>query len=171
MIILVIPQLLVIMLETQVEFEPIEIIPAQPKHLYSITALTRHFFPYTGFTFKTIEERLANKSIFYFVALSRDSTVGFADVEIQQDGNAKILGLAVLKELQGKGIGQRLLDKAIEFAKEKRCPKVFLFVAEDNSVAKTLYEKNGFARKGALQQQLGGKTVLLYEKTLSYQNV
>ena len=144
----------------------VEIIPANKKNLYSITSMTRHFFPYTGFTFKTIEERLANKNIFYFAALSRGTTVGFVDVEIQEDGNAKILGLAVLRELQGKGIGKKLLEKAVEFAREKKCPKLFLLVAEDNGLARKLYGKRGFARKGVLEKQLGGKTVLLFEKTL-----
>jgi len=145
----------------------IQIVPADEKHLYSITTMTRHFFPYTGFTFKTIQDRLQSKSIHYFVALENGSTVGFADVEIQQDGNAKLLGLAVLKELQGKGIGKKLLEHAMNFALEKKCPKLFLFVAEDNALARTLYEKRGFASKGVLEKQLDGKTVLLYEKSLS----
>ncbi|MFH1056781.1 MAG: GNAT family N-acetyltransferase [Candidatus Micrarchaeota archaeon] len=144
----------------------IEIIPAEPKHLYSITAMTKHFFPYTGFTFKTIEERLKSKNVFYFVALLEGHTVGFADVDVQDDGNAKLLGLAVLKELQGKGIGKKLLEKALAFAKEKRCPSVFLFVAEDNEIAKKLYAEFGFVKKGVLEKQLGGKTVLVLEKKL-----
>ena len=160
-----------ITLETQVESESVEVIPAQSNHLYSITTLTRHFFPYTGFTFKTIEERLAKKNIFYFVALRGGSTVGFVDVEIQDDGNAKLLGLAVLKELQGKGIGKKLLEHALVFAKVKNCPKLFLLVAEDNALARALYEKHGFASKGVLEKQLDGKTVLLYEKNLISQNV
>ena len=144
----------------------LEIIPAGRKHLYSITSMTRHFFPYTGFTFKTIEERLKAKNVFYFVALSRGTTVGFVDVEVQADGNAKMLGLAVLKELQGKGLGRRLLEKALEFALEKNCQKMFLLVSEDNAIALKLYQKYGFVRKGVLEKQLGGKTVLLYAKSL-----
>jgi len=41
-----------------------------------------------------------------------------------------------------------------------------LLVAEDNTAAQKLYEEYGFVRKGVLDRQLGGKTVLLYEKTL-----
>ncbi|MEM4255026.1 MAG: GNAT family N-acetyltransferase [Candidatus Norongarragalinales archaeon] len=144
----------------------INIVPAEEKHLYAITQITRHFFPYTGFTFQTIRERIASNKVFYFIALSGGHTVGFADIEIQDDGNAKILGLAVLKELQGKGIGRRLLQHCIEFAKAKNCPKAFLLVAEDNAVAIKLYGEFGFAKKGVLEKQLGGKTVLLYEKNL-----
>jgi len=153
-------------MESQVEDVKLEIVPAQEKHLYSITAMTRFFFPYAGFTFETITERLKQKNIFYFVALSERHTVGFVDIEIQQDGNAKILGLAVLKELQGKGIGKKLLQKALDFAKSKNCPRVFLFVADDNPPALRLYEEFGFQKKGVLEQQLGGKTVLVFEKKL-----
>ncbi len=144
----------------------ISIIPAEEKHLYSITSLTRHFFPYTGFSFETIRQRVESNKVFYFVALSEGHTVGFADVEIQDDGNAKILGLAVLKEIQGKGVGRKLLETALEFAKTKNCPSVFLLVAEENAVAIKLYEEFAFARKGLLEKQIGGKSVLLYEKTL-----
>lgn len=144
----------------------ISIVPADEKHLYSITQMTRHFFPYTGFTFETIRQRLESNKIFYFAALSEGHTVGFADIEVQDDGNAKILGIAVLRELQGKGIGRRLLQHCIDFAKAKNCPKAFLLVAEDNSSAQKLYGEFGFVRKGVLERQLGGKTVLLYEKTL-----
>ena len=77
-----------------------------------------------------------------------------------------MLGLAVLKELQGKGLGRRLLEKALEFALEKNCQKMFLLVSEDNAIALKLYQKYGFVRKGVLEKQLGGKTVLLYAKSL-----
>ena len=144
----------------------VSIIPAEEKHLNSITALTRQFFPYTGFTFETIKQRLVEDNIFYFVALLEGNIVGFTDIEIQDDRNAKILGLAVVKEMQGKGIGRRLLEHCIRFAREKNCPNTFLLVAEDNTAAQKLYEEYGFVRKGVLDRQLGGKTVLLYEKTL-----
>ena len=145
----------------------VSIIPAEEKHLHAIISLTRQFFPYTGFTFETIKQRLADNKVFYFVALLEGNIVGFTDIEIQDDGNAKILGLAVVKEMQGKGIGRRLLEYGISFAKEKSCPNVFLLVAEDNVTAQKLYEEYSFAKKGVLDRQLGGKTVLLYEKTLA----
>ncbi len=144
----------------------LEIVSAGEKHLYSITAMTRHFFPYTGFTFETIRERLKSKRVFYFAALSAGHTVGFSDIEIQDDGNAKLLGLAVLKELQGRGIGKKLLSHSIGFAREKKCPSIFLFVAEDNAIAKKLYEENGFTKKGVLAEKLNDKTVLVYELKL-----
>ncbi len=146
----------------------VSIVPAEEKHLSAITALTQQFFPYTGFTFETIKQRLVEDKIFYFVALLDGNIAGFTDIEIQDDGNAKILGLAVVKEMQGKGIGRRLLEHCIRFAREKNCPNTFLLVAEDNAGAQKLYEEYGFVRKGILERQLGGKTVLLYEKTLGF---
>lgn len=144
----------------------VEIVPTKEQHLYSITAMTRHFFPYTGFTFEAIRERLKSNKVFYFTALSGGHTVGFADVEIQDDGNAKLLGLAVLKELQGQGIGRKLLEKAIDFACGRKCPNLFLFVAEDNAIALKLYGEFGFASRGVLEKQINGKTVLVLEKKL-----
>ena len=144
----------------------VEIVPATAKNLYSITAMTKAFFPYTRFTFETILQRMESKNISYFAAVKEGHTVGFVDIEVQDDGNAKILGLAVLKELQGKGIGKKLLQKALDFARGKNCPNVFLFVADDNSVAQKLYGEFGFQKHGVLEKKLGGKTVLIYDKRL-----
>ncbi len=52
----------------------------------------------------------------------------------------------VLKEFYGKGIGQFLLDKAIEIARQKQVSDVWLGVWEDNYRAIRFYEKNGFER-------------------------
>ncbi|MFH0922434.1 MAG: N-acetyltransferase [Candidatus Micrarchaeota archaeon] len=144
----------------------IEIREATQRELYSITAMTRDFFPYTGFTFDTIVERMQNPDIQYFVALADGHSVGFVDVEMQTDGSAKILGLAVLKEWRNKGIGKLLLEKALEVAMENKAKSVVMLVAEDNDIAQKLYEQSGFKKTGVLNRKLWGKTVLLYSRKL-----
>jgi len=146
--------------------QKIELRPASQRELYSITAMTREFFPYTGFTFGTIVERMRNPDIQYFVALADGHTVGFVDLEMQANGDAKILGLAVLKEWQEKGIGKMLLEKAVDAAKENGAKNVVMLVAEDNATAQGLYGKFGFKKTGVLDRKLWDKTVLLYSKKL-----
>lgn len=141
------------------------VIRATRKPLYSITAMTRHFFPYTGFTFSTIIERMADKSILYFAAEENGHTVGFADVEFHGK-QAKILGLAVLQEFRGMEVGTALLKKCLAAAKRRGCSRAVMFVAEDNDAAHSLYSKFGFKKSGVLHRKLWDKKVLVYGRDL-----
>lgn len=59
--------------------------------------------------------------------------------------------LAVLPELQGRGIGRALLASAAERARARGCVRLTLEVLEDNHRARRLYESFGFA-----DYELGG---------------
>lgn len=58
------------------------------------------------------------------------------------------LGLTVVKEMWNKGIGSRILEKLIEYAKEAGIEILNLEVRSDNLPAIHLYEKYGFQRIG-----------------------
>ena len=53
--------------------------------------------------------------------------------------------LAVLPEFRGKGVGRQLLQAVERKARELGCCKLTLEVQEDNSPARRLYERFGFA--------------------------
>jgi|GEM_PF-970483 len=55
--------------------------------------------------------------------------------------------VAVDEKKRGKGLGTKLIQKAIEIAKEKGCTKAVLDVDSDNGAARALYEKLGFRIK------------------------
>ncbi len=46
--------------------------------------------------------------------------------------------------LRGRGIGNRLIKEALNFCRNKRYKRVYLWTFEGLSAAKHLYEKNGF---------------------------
>lgn len=154
-----------------------EIRKATAKNLYSITVLTRKFFPYIDMNIDTIFDRM-KQGVVYFVALWNGHTIGFVDVEfvgaLDAEGRkaragvrqAKILGLCVLEEFQGKGIGKRLLSTALNEAKKKGAKESVMLVAGDNVKAQNLYSSLGFARKGVLHRKLWGKQIVLMVKTL-----
>lgn len=141
----------------------VNILKATQKQLYPITVLTRRFFPYTKFTLEKILERLASKNISYFVALHDGHTIGFVDIEFIGD-EAKVLGLAVLEEFRNKGVGTRLLKKAISFTEEKNAKAINLFVSTDNTLALSLYKKHGFLVRGVLDRRIGDKEILVARK-------
>ncbi|MFH1750195.1 MAG: GNAT family N-acetyltransferase [Candidatus Micrarchaeota archaeon] len=140
------------------------------KELYTITVLTRKFFPHTGFNMEMIGKRLKNRSIHYLVALHMGYTAGFIDFK-ENAKSIKIMGLAVIPEMQGRGIGRELIREALKFAKLKRKEIVYLLVASNNSVALKMYEKFGFKLKGKLARKIWGQEVLLLYKDLKKKKV
>jgi len=61
---------------------------------------------------------------------------------------AEIANLAVSDGVRRAGIGARLLDHALEIAKERRSQVVFLEVRESNAAARHLYASRGFEVAG-----------------------
>jgi ribosomal-protein-alanine N-acetyltransferase len=57
---------------------------------------------------------------------------------------AEIANLAVIPWARGRGVGRKLLDKALAAARERGAEKVFLEVRESNVVAQRLYRAAGF---------------------------
>lgn len=75
------------------------------------------------------------------------SVVGFALVRVAAD-ECELLSLAVAPEQRGNGVGAMLLEGAIGEAAALGAVKLFLEVAEDNPVARGLYEGYGFVPVG-----------------------
>lgn len=149
----------------KLEDKELEIRPATRKELYSITVMTKKFFPYTGFSMDAILKRLQDPRIHYLVALYKGHTVGFVDFKENRQ-SVKLMGLAVLEEFRGNGIGEKLLEKAVAFARGKKKEEMILLVSESNPAALKLYAKHGFAKRGRLGKKLWGQEVLLYSKRL-----
>ena len=78
-----------------------------------------------------------------FVYELDDVVVGYVDVWITFE-KAQVANIGVRKAYQGRGIGQELLDKAIEIANSKNCENISLEVRVGNEKAINLYEKNDF---------------------------
>lgn len=59
-----------------------------------------------------------------------------------------VLGLAVLAEFRGRGIGTALLRATLERARAVGLTRIELSVRENNQRVVPLYERFGFAREG-----------------------
>ncbi len=64
-----------------------------------------------------------------------------------------INGLAVDPEHQGAGVGRRLIEAAVERAREQGARKVSLRVLGGNHTARRLYERCGFVVEGVLRAE------------------
>ena len=98
---------------------------------------------------------------------SDEKVIFFADVQGDLAGRIKVIAwwnqfayiddLIVNPEFRGQGIGRTLMDRAIEWAKEKRFPGIMLETQDDNVVACKFYESCGFV--------LGGFDGYVYKNT------
>lgn len=80
--------------------------------------------------------------------LSRQwSVAGFALLRVAAD-ESELLSLAVAPEQRGVGVGKLLLEGAFEQARNAGASKLFLEVAEDNTVARRLYQTHGLVPVG-----------------------
>ena len=77
-----------------------------------------------------------------FVYREDDKIIGYLDIAYSLDF-LELYNIAVKKELQGKGYGQKMLDFLFEEAKRVNAKKIFLEVRSGNK-AYDLYLKNGF---------------------------
>jgi len=69
-----------------------------------------------------------------------------AQTELQDANALEIERIYVIKQYQGQGIGQFLLNKAINIARQRGKKYVFLGVWEQNRSAITFYKKNKFVQ-------------------------
>lgn len=69
---------------------------------------------------------------------------GAAQTENIDPTAMEIERIYVLKEFQGKKVGQALFQKALDVAAETSCSQIWLGVWEKNHKALNFYQKNGF---------------------------
>jgi ribosomal protein S18 acetylase RimI-like enzyme len=59
-----------------------------------------------------------------------------------------VLGMGLLPEYRGRGLGRRLMERALEASRVFGLSRIELSVREDNARAAALYAKLGFAVEG-----------------------
>jgi putative acetyltransferase len=87
------------------------------------------------------------------VAVAGGEIVGTAGLHLAGIGlrrsHVRTLGLAVLPEWQGRGVGRKLLATAIDWADNwAQVLRIELYVHADNDRARALYESLGFVQEG-----------------------
>ena len=118
----------------------------------------------SAFSKSNLTNELENKeSNFYFVYLM-DVVVGYfkinwgnAQTDLKDNDALEIERIYVLKEFQRKHLGQKMLAKIIEIAKNKKAKYIWLGVWEKNIKAIRFYEKNGFVKFGEHDFMLGNE--------------
>lgn len=103
------------------------------------------------FSITKLTTELNDKNAEFYFATHEDKVIGYlklnfgqSQTELQDEKAIEIERIYVLKDYQGKSVGQILYDKAIQIARKKCAEYVWLGVWEENSRAINFYKKNGF---------------------------
>lgn len=134
--------------------------------LVSIEAATQ-ISPWSEEVFKRCQE----VGSIGWVAEQSGQVIGFIIVMFQAP-DAHILNLCVHPDYQHQGIGQQLLEKALNTAKEQGIGVAYLEVRISNRKAINLYKKMGFSQVGERkdyytdQTQTGHENALVFAKDL-----
>ncbi len=128
----------------------LDTVAREKKYLAQIEALPLHRIE--GF----VQDSVANDSV-QFVALDGERVIGWADIfpawasAVSHRGS---LGMGVLPEYRGQGIGRQLLEASIAKAWKKGITRIELEVRADNEHAIKLYEKVGFVHEARKHQAM-----------------
>ena len=101
---------------------------------------------------RSLRQRIGSNVV--LVALYDGRIVGFADFRPLPDGWAELAAIYVLPEMQGRGIGGRLL--AVGIARFPGETRFVLRVQRDNAAARRFYEARGFRPSGGFTEELFG---------------
>jgi ribosomal protein S18 acetylase RimI-like enzyme len=103
---------------------------------------------------KILEEIKNQDSIFYFLYYD-DVLAGYfkineydAQTDFKNDDSLELERIYVIKEFQGLGLGNHLMEKVKNIASEKGKKNLWLGVWEKNKNAIKFYEKSGFIKTG-----------------------
>jgi RimJ/RimL family protein N-acetyltransferase len=106
-------------------------------------------------------ERLANRA--QFAAVLDGEIVGTAAGIDSDQTTAALISMWVAPPARGKGVGQRLVDAVLDWARQAGYGSVCLWVTDGNLAAERLYLRCGFTRTGAVQQVHPGEARVEYE--------
>ena len=96
-----------------------------------------------------IVERIDNYQIIGTVAIRKleqlvSTTTTIDDDDIDNAAAAELKRMFLLKPYRGLGIGQQMLDTALNFAKKSGYSKILLYSSKALTISRILYLKNGF---------------------------
>jgi [ribosomal protein S18]-alanine N-acetyltransferase len=124
-----------------------------------------HVVPWTEETFKTCFQA----GYLGWVAECDKKVIGFVFVSLRVD-ECHVLNLCVASEHQHKGWGRKLLEHALNYARQQGAGIVYLEVRQSNTRAISLYRKMRFhligQRKDYYPTVAGHEDALIFAKSL-----
>ena len=106
-------------------------------------------------------KRLSTPTMQMTVAEEGRRFIGFASVRAMGGREAELSGIVVLRSEAGKGVGSRLLRKALDGARKRGYASILAKTEVANERAIRFYKGAGFTESGKTVQRIGGSRVEL----------
>ena len=120
----------------------ITIQPMKKEDISMVVTLEENTFS-TPWSYEALEGGGVKDNYYFLVAKQENIVVGYVGMYVVlQEGD--ITNIAVAKEVQGQGIGTKLLKELLEVAKKHGTETINLEVRVSNESAISLYKKHGF---------------------------
>lgn len=94
-----------------------------------------------------IRDEITNEKAIFIVAAADSTICGYISGQLILD-EFYISNIAVKSDYRGNGIASAIINFVIDVLKNKDCSLLTLEVRESNSIARKLYENNGFINLG-----------------------
>ena len=138
-------------------------------HLISVLAITTHYEAYfeldpsrdladycvNFFNLETVKNELESPKLTFLIVEFDGNAVGFAQLRegkkiacIEGKNAIEIQRIYVIEKMKGKRIGQALIEKCFQIAKEKGYETLWLGVWDKNIEAQKFYQKIGMENVG-----------------------
>jgi GNAT superfamily N-acetyltransferase len=111
--------------------------------------LTRNVWDGTDYVPYVWDAWLTNASGWLMVGVLDGRTVALQHVERQADGTAWVEGIRVAADVRDRGIGRAMLDRAVAWAREHRCPWLRLATSSENPASNRIAERAGLRLLGS----------------------
>jgi len=138
---------------------------AEEKDLEIISELEKGLFSEENWSYFQILREFKNKFSKILIFKKKEEIIGYLIFrEIKPE--IEIFKIGVKKEYQRKGVGTKLMQKLMEFAKEKKISKIFLEVKASNLSAYNFYKKLGFKEMYRRKNYYGNEEAIVMVKEI-----
>jgi len=117
-----------------------------------------------SFNTEILRAELSNGATAFYFLLDGDLPAGYmklncppCQTDLNDDESLELERIYVVKALQNKKLGQLLIDKAVQIAKERAKSYIWLGVWNKNEGAIRFYKRNGFYKAGEHSFFLGAE--------------
>ncbi|MBA1336944.1 MAG: hypothetical protein HPY66_3380 [Firmicutes bacterium] len=95
-----------------------------------------------------------------WIAESQGQPVGSIAIVRVDDTTSQLRWFLIEPEMRGKGLGNRLMETAVEFCREKNYKLVYLWTLSILEAARHLYKRYGFELTGTEEHDIWGKHLI-----------
>lgn len=154
----------------------LQLVPLDAAHREGFARLVIDVIGEFGFGFDAVlDADLANPAAYYDAAwVLTDNNVVVGSVAIRRVGReAELKRMYLRASYRGSGLGHRLLDTALDWARRHRLTAVVLQTIAEMDTARGLYEATGFRRCGQRIEHgaIESVTELLYRLELAHDSI